>query len=60
MHRVLECQNKNDGCEARGEMFKGKKDEWLFVVNNYPHNHEPPNEDQSTNVHKFEYDSTDA
>jgi len=39
-------------------MFKGKNDDWLFVLNCYPHNH-LPNEDLSNDIHKFEYKSMD-
>ncbi|XP_025192512.1 uncharacterized protein LOC112592611 [Melanaphis sacchari] len=46
--RYLECIMKYNGCDAKGEMFKGENDEWLFVLHSYPHNH-LPDEDQSNN-----------
>ncbi|XP_022179344.1 uncharacterized protein LOC111039966 isoform X2 [Myzus persicae] len=38
--RYLECIQKHTGCTAKGEMFKGENDEWLFVLNS-SHNHSP-------------------
>ncbi|KAL4097806.1 hypothetical protein QTP88_022520 [Uroleucon formosanum] len=39
--RYLECIRKRNGCNAKGEMFKGENDEWLFVLHSYSHNHLP-------------------
>ncbi|KAL5239591.1 hypothetical protein ACI65C_007001 [Semiaphis heraclei] len=44
--RYLECIQKHTGCNAKGEMFKGENDEWLFVIHSYSHNH-VPHEDHS-------------
>jgi len=46
-YRYLECIQKHTGCNAKGEMFKGENDEWLFVLNS-SHNH-LSNEDHSMN-----------
>jgi len=40
LYRILECLKKNNGCKARGEMFKGKNEEWLFVLHGDSHNHQ--------------------
>lgn len=35
------CIKKDSGCEAQGEIFKGKHKEWLFCMHNNIHNHLP-------------------
>jgi len=50
---------KYNGCDAKGEMFKGENDEWLFVLHGSGNHNHLPDDDQSNDIHKFEYKSTD-